>query len=106
MRKITMTGAEMFWYVMSNVCLGAAYLAKVPVKKALHDWGLVPELTGAETFWYYTGCVAFGMAYFMKLPASRAVSELPQFRQERARQAMAARAEADRYAALEKDESS
>ncbi|HEV3380464.1 MAG TPA: hypothetical protein VG142_05745 [Trebonia sp.] len=74
-----MTGSEMFWYVLSNVCFGSAYLMKVPIKKAMADYGLVPQLTSAETFWYYAGCVFFGTAYFTKLPAARAISELPEF---------------------------
>jgi hypothetical protein len=78
MRKIAMTGAEMFWYVLANVAFGAAYLLKVPIKKAMTDYGLVPQLTAAEAFWYYTGCVFFGAAYFAKLPAARAIGELPE----------------------------
>lgn len=77
-RKIRMTAAEQFWYVLGCVAFGAAYLQKVPVKKALSDYGLV-EMTAAESFWYVLGCVAFGAAYFMKIPVAKALSELPQY---------------------------
>ena len=53
-----MTAAGMFWYIVGCISFGAAYFAKVPVKKAMADFGLV-HLTGAETFWYYLGCVFF-----------------------------------------------
>jgi hypothetical protein len=74
-----MTAAGMFWYIVGCISFGAAYFTKVPVKKAMADFGLV-HLTGAETFWYYLGCVFFGANYFAKLPAAKALSELEQFR--------------------------
>ena len=77
-RKIGMTAAEQFWYVLGCVWFGAAYLQKVPVKKALSDYGLT-EMTAAESFWYVLGCLAFGSAYFMKVPVAKALSELPQY---------------------------
>jgi hypothetical protein len=78
MRKIALTGMEAVWYVLMNICFGAAYLAKVPVKKALVDFGLVPHLTGAEQFWYVMECLGFGAGYFSKVIAAKAISELPQ----------------------------
>ena len=78
-RKIGMTAAEQFWYILGCVAFGAAYLQKVPVKKALSDYGLV-EMTGAEQFWYILGCIAFGGAYLAKVPVAKALSELDQFR--------------------------
>lgn len=78
-RKIGMTAAEQFWYILGCIAFGAAYLAKVPVKKALSDYGLV-EMTAAEQFWYVLGCIAFGAAYFKKVPVAKALSELDQFR--------------------------
>lgn len=82
-RKIGMTAAEQFWYVLGCIAFGAAYLAKVPVKKALSDYGLA-KLTGAEQFWYVLGCIAFGAAYFRKVPVAKALSELEQFQIARA----------------------
>jgi hypothetical protein len=78
-RKAGMTAAEEFWYILGCIAFGAAYLAKVPVKKALSDYGLV-EMTEAEQFWYILGCIAFGAAYFRKVPVAKALSELEQFR--------------------------
>lgn len=78
-RKIGMTAAEQFWYILGCIAFGAAYLQKVPVKKALSDYGLV-EMTGAEQFWYILGCIAFGGAYLAKVPVAKALSELDQFR--------------------------
>ncbi len=82
-RKIGMTAAEQFWYVLGCIAFGATYLAKVPVKKALSDYGLV-EMTSAEKFWYVLGCIFFGAAYFKKVPVAKALSELEQFRVARA----------------------
>jgi hypothetical protein len=80
-----MTAAGMFWYIVGCISFGAAYFAKVPIKKAMADFGLV-HLTGAETFWYYLGCVFFGANYFAKLPAAKALSELEQSRSAPGRQ--------------------
>jgi hypothetical protein len=82
-RKIGMTAAEQFWYIVGCIAFGVAYLAKVPVKKALSDYGLA-EMTAAEQFWYVLGCIAFGSAYFSKVPVAKALSELEQFRVARA----------------------
>jgi hypothetical protein len=77
MKKLSMTGAEAFWYVLGCIAFGAAYIAKVPVKKAMEDYGLV-QMTSAERVWYMLGCIAFGAMYIAKLPAAKALSELPE----------------------------
>lgn len=81
--KIAMTGAEVVWYVVMNIALGAAYLSKVPIKRAMKDYGLLPELTAAERFWYVVLCIALGSGYFAKVVASKALSELPRFQDAR-----------------------
>jgi len=75
LRTVRMTGAESFWYVLGCIGGGAMYFAKVPVKKALSEAGLV-ELTSAEQFWYVLQCIALGAGYFAKLPVKKALSEL------------------------------
>ena len=80
--KIRLTAAEQFWYVVHNIAFGAAYFMKIPVRKALSDFGLT-ELTAAEHFWYIVMCLAFGAGYFMKIPAAKAISELSQYVQAR-----------------------
>jgi hypothetical protein len=40
-------------------------------------------MTSGERTWYVIGCIAFGLAYFMKIPAAKALSELPQYREQR-----------------------
>jgi len=82
-RKVGMTAAEQFWYVLGCIAFGAAYLQKVPVKKALSDYGLT-EMTEAEKFWYILGCIFFGGAYLAKVPVAKALSELEQFQVARA----------------------
>ena len=82
-RKFGMTAAEQFWYVVGCIVFGAAYLQKVPVKKALSDYGLV-EMTAAEQFWYVVGCIFFGAAYLTKVSVAKALSELEQYRVARA----------------------
>jgi hypothetical protein len=84
-RKIGMTAAEQFWYVLGCIACGGSYLAKVPVKKALSDYGLV-EMTAAEQIWYTLGCIAFGAFYFQKVPVAKALSELEQFQAARGAQ--------------------
>jgi hypothetical protein len=74
-RAIRMTGAESFWYVLGCIGFGAMYFAKVPVKKALSEAGLV-QLTGAEQVWYVVQCIALGAGYFAKIPVKKALSEL------------------------------
>lgn len=56
------------------IAFGAGYFAKVPVKRALNDAGLV-QMTGAEHFWYILQCVAFGAGYFAKVPVRKALSD-------------------------------
>ena len=77
-RKAGLTAAESFWYVLGCIDFGVAYLQKVPVKRALAEYGLT-TLTAAEKFWYVLGCIAFGSAYFAKVSTVKALSELPQF---------------------------
>lgn len=89
-RKIAMTGAEAFWYVVGNIAFGASYMCKVPAKKALVDYGLVPELTGAEQFWYVVMNIFFGAGYLAKVITSKALSEMPQFAQARQQQTIQA----------------
>jgi len=74
-RMVRLTAAESFWYVLGCVWFGAMYLAKVPVKKALSEAGLV-QLTSAEQFWYVLQCVAFGAGYLAKVPLKKALSEI------------------------------
>jgi hypothetical protein len=80
-RRVGLTAAAHFWYILGCIAFAGAYFAKVPVKKALSDFGLV-RLTGAESFWYILMCIAFGAGYFAKIPAVKALSELQQFRDE------------------------
>ncbi len=72
-----MTTWEGIWYVVMCIALGAGYLAKIPAKKAMHDFGLI-EMTGAEHVWYDVMCIPFGAAYFAKIPVAKALSELAQ----------------------------
>jgi hypothetical protein len=81
-RKVGLTTWEGIWYVLQCISLGAGYFAKIPVKKALQDYGLV-EMTSAERFWYVLQCIAFGAGYFAKIPVAKALSELPQHRAQR-----------------------
>jgi len=71
----TTTSWESFWYVLGCVCFAAAYFQKVPVKKALSEYGLV-EMTSAEKFWYVMQCVCFGGGYFAKAIIKKALSEV------------------------------
>jgi hypothetical protein len=71
----TNTSWEKFWYVLGCIDFGAYYLGKVPVKKALNEYGLV-EMTGAEQFWYVILCIFFGAGYFHKVIIKRALSEV------------------------------
>ena len=74
--KRELTAGEMFWYVMGNLWLGAAYFAKVPVKKAMHDAGLSSALTGAEKFWYVCENIfGLGSGYLMKVIVAKALYE-------------------------------
>lgn len=81
-RKVALTTWEGIWYVLQCIPMGAGYFAKVPVKKAMQDFGLA-EMTSAEHFWYVLMCIPFGVGYFAKIPVSKALSELPQFQSHR-----------------------
>ncbi len=71
-----LTGAERFWYAAMNIAFGAAYLSKIPVKKAAAEFGIGDvELTGAENFWYAFMNVAFGAGYFAKVIAKAGLAE-------------------------------
>ncbi|WP_329137882.1 hypothetical protein OG552_28950 [Streptomyces sp. NBC_01476] len=71
----TTTTWERFWYVLGCIYFGAAYFQKVPVKKALSEYGLA-TLTGAEKFWYVVECIFFGAGYFAKTTIKKALSEV------------------------------
>lgn len=81
-RKTALTTWEGIWYVLQCIAFGAGYFAKIPAKKAMHDFGLT-EMTGAEHFWYIVQCILFGSGYFAKIPTAKALSELPQYRSQR-----------------------
>jgi len=74
MNSKPLTGAEKFWYVFQCIWFGAAYFAKVPVKKAMSERGLC-QMTSAESFWYVLGCIFFGASYFQKVIYKKALSE-------------------------------
>jgi hypothetical protein len=65
------TAAEKFWYTLGCIVLAAVHLKKIPVKKALPDFGLV-ELTGAKALWYILGCF-IGVAYSGKVSIKKAL---------------------------------
>ncbi|HEY5832532.1 hypothetical protein [Streptomyces sp.] len=71
----TTTSWERFWYILGCINFGAAYLSKVPAKKALSEYGLV-TMTGAESFWYVLLCICFGAGYFSKVITKKALSEV------------------------------
>jgi hypothetical protein len=79
-RKVALTTWEGIWYVLMCINFAAGYFAKVPVKKALQDFGLA-TMTGAEQFWYVLMCIGFGAGYFAKIPVAKALSEAPQIRE-------------------------
>ncbi len=78
-RKTALTTWEGIWYVLQNIAFGAAYFGKIPVKRAMQDFGLI-EMTSAEHFWYVVQNIFFGAGYFAKIPTAKALSELPQYR--------------------------
>lgn len=41
-RKVRLTSAESFWYLLGCVCFGVMYLAKAPFKKAVSEITYVP----------------------------------------------------------------
>ena len=57
-RKVTLTTWEGIWYVVQNIAFGAAYFGKIPVKRAMQDFGLI-EMTSAEHFWYVVQNIFF-----------------------------------------------
>jgi hypothetical protein len=79
LRRLRLTAAESFWYVLGCIAFGGMYFAKVPVKKALSEAGLA-EMTGAERLWYVLQCIAFGAGYFAKIPVKKALTEMAQVR--------------------------
>lgn len=78
--QVALTAWQGFWWVLMNVWFGTGYLSKVPIKKAMQDFGLV-EMTEAERIWYVVMCIPFGAAYFAKIPAARALSQIPYFQE-------------------------
>jgi hypothetical protein len=74
-----LTSAQQVWYILHNIYFGMGYLAKVPAKKALEDFGML-QLNSTEQFWYTLECIFFGAGYFAKLPTAKALSEMPQFK--------------------------
>ncbi len=70
-----LTSMETFWYYLQCLMFGAGYFAKIPVKKALSERGLV-TLTAAENIWYVVLCLCFGAGYFQKVISKRALSEV------------------------------
>jgi hypothetical protein len=75
-RKVYLTTAEKFWYVLGCIMMGAYYFAKIPAKKAFVEAGLKDELTSAEAFWYVCMNICFGAGYLAKVPVKKALSEL------------------------------
>ena len=87
-KRYGLTGAEPFWYVLGCIYFGAAYMMKLPAKKATSE--ILSELqfdgggpsrgyglTGAGTFWYMLLCIlGFGSAYFAKVSAKKGMWEL------------------------------
>lgn len=74
-RRTAVTSMQAFWYIVMNIWFGAAYMAKVPVKKALEEVGLA-EMTDGERFWYTVMNISFGSGYFAKLAVSKALTEV------------------------------
>jgi len=74
-RKMALTAAESFWYVLMCIGFGVGYFAKIPAKKALQDFGMA-QMTTAEQFWYVLMCLAFGGGYWAKIPVKKALSEM------------------------------
>lgn len=69
------TTAEAFWYVLGCIFFGASYFAKIPVRKALSEYGLV-ALTGWQKFWYVLMNIFFGSGYLSKVIVKKAMSEV------------------------------
>ena len=71
--KTALTAWEHIWYTLQCLALGIGYFAKIPAKKAFHDFGM-GSMTRAEKFWYV---LMLGGGYFAKVPVAKALSELP-----------------------------
>lgn len=69
-----LSAAEAFWYFLGCISFGASYLAKVPVKKALSEYG-VCAMTSGESFWYVLENIALGSGYFSKVIIKKALNE-------------------------------
>jgi hypothetical protein len=74
MNNLKLTSMETFWYYLQCLFFGAAYFAKIPLKKAMSERDLV-EMTPAEKFWYVIECLWFGWGYFQKTIYKKALSE-------------------------------
>ena len=70
-----LTSMETFWYYLQCLAMGAGYFAKIPMKKAMQERGLIGALTPAESIWYVLLCLCFGLGYFQKVIVKRALSE-------------------------------
>jgi hypothetical protein len=86
-KRYALGGAESFWYVLGCIAMGAAYLSKLPGKKAACEVfselqldgqgpGRSYSLHGMESFWYVLMCLGFGAGYFAKVSAKKALWEL------------------------------
>lgn len=71
----TVTTAEAFWYVLGCIAFGASYFTKVPVRRALAEYGLVSP-TRWERFWYVLMNIALGGGYFAKVIIKKALAEV------------------------------
>lgn len=72
----TVTTAEAFWYVVGCVAFGANYFAKLPVRRALMEYGLL-TVSRWERFWYGLMNI-IGAGYFAKVIVKKALSEIQQ----------------------------
>ena len=70
-----LSAPEVFWYYLQCLALGAGYLAKVPMKKAMAERGLGKMSAGAN-IWYTILCLFFGAGYFQKVICKKALSEI------------------------------
>jgi hypothetical protein len=70
-----LTGMETFWYYLQCIAFAAGYFAKIPMKKAMHERGLVASMTPVESVWYVVLCLCFGLGYFQKVIVKKALSE-------------------------------
>jgi hypothetical protein len=75
MKDKKLTSMETVWYYLQCIAVGAGYFANIPMKKAMHERGLVPSMTPAESIWYVLLCLCFGLGYFQKTIVKKALSE-------------------------------